>query len=191
MWTSHTFNLSRPKTVCARFVMNFCTNSAMSCPYGSHNKDDAALCLAWTRGLCDKNLCMGRHFYLERDAVPARRIPLQQVTQASSNSAFSSPLVVKVKTLTETHRRVEVDLETGNRRSWIETENKELIDITGEDTPKKASLSVQVEEEEMKEGNKSAERKKENHCVQCGKEFKGERGVLSHQRHPKSKCHVV
>ena len=53
-----------------------------------------------------------------------------------------------------------------------------------------ASLSVQVEEEEMKEGNKPAE-KKENHCSQCGKEFKGERGVLSHQRHPKSKCHVV
>ena len=39
---------------------------------------------------------------------------------------------MKVKTLTEKHRRVEVDLETGKRRSWIETENKELIDITGE-----------------------------------------------------------
>ena len=69
--------------------------------------------------------------------------------------------------------------------------NEDYINVLHpQDTPKKSSLSVQVEEEEMKEGNKPAE-KKENHCPQCGKEFKGERGVLSHQRHPKSKCHVV
>ena len=69
---------------------------------------------------------------MERDATPVRSTPLLEV---SGNSTFSSPLVVKVKMLTEEHRREEVDLETGKRRSWIETQNKELIDITGEVSP--------------------------------------------------------
>ena len=153
MFTSgHSSNyiLNRPRSVCVRFLRRCCPLSASSCPY-SHNKDDGPLCQAWTRGLCNYNYCPGRHYYLERDAAPVRpgaphsvqQVSLKletswfiiqniTVVQASGNSNFSSPLVVKVKMLTEEHRREEVDLETGKRRSWVETQSKELIDITGE-----------------------------------------------------------
>lgn len=155
-------------------------------------KDDPELCVAWTRGQCyfegTTDLCLKRHFYLEWDAESARPIPLPQM---SSDSEFTSPLVVKRKTFVETHRRVEVDLETGNRRSWLETESKDLIDITGEDTPKNTVTSEQLEEENMQDRTNQAKEMKENRCSQCGREFKGRIGVRSHQRHPKSKCHVV
>jgi len=125
------YSFSRNRSVCVRFLYNNCPHSDMTCPY-SHNKDDAVLCQAWKGGLCHLNRCFGRHYYLEKDRVPHRREPLRELT---TNTEFSSPLVVKVKTLTEKHRREEVDLETGRRRSWVEMENKELIDITGEASP--------------------------------------------------------
>ena len=34
------------------------------------------------------------------------------------------------------HRREEVDIETGRRRSWVEEEDREVYDLTG-DTPVK------------------------------------------------------
>jgi len=45
--------------------------------------------------------------------------------------------VVRVTTFTKQHRRIKVDLETGRRRSWVETEEKELIDLCGGQTPAK------------------------------------------------------
>ena len=48
---------------------------------------------------------------------------------------FSSPLVVKTKTVTESRRKEEVDLETGRKRSWIEDTSRDLIDITGQPSP--------------------------------------------------------
>ena len=172
----------------------------------------------------NKILRPGRHYYLGRDAAPARL----GHRQASGTSNFSSPLVVKVKMLTEEHRREEVDLETGRRRSWIETQNKELIDITGEVilfgvlqllinpyvilqvspvvSPRKVSLrqtdpkkptddessDKRVANEMSKENRmgrtKGAKEVKENQCGECGKEFKGDRGLKCHLRHPQSKC---
>lgn len=169
-------------------------------PIITNNKDGAQLCLGWKRGVCDDNRCIFRHYYLERDQVPASRVPLQQV---NGNTAFSSPLVVKKKTFTEKHRREEVDLETGKRRSWIEIENKELIDITGEASPPRnlaqsscsAKLKEKVAQEErekkreleMREKRKKTEDSKaKGQCSICGRKFKGERGVNSHLS--KSKC---
>jgi len=75
---------------------------------------------------------------------------MKKTPQVQSDcTEFDSPLVVKVKNVVETHRREEVDLETGRRRSWIETENKELIDITGDDSPVQAPTKKLTEIREI------------------------------------------
>ena len=53
-----------------------------------------------------------------------------------SISQFTSPYVVKMRKERETRRLEEVDLDTGRRRSWVETTEHDLIDLTGE-TPSK------------------------------------------------------
>ncbi len=53
-----------------------------------------------------------------------------------SISQFTSPYVVKMRKERETRRLEEVDLDTGRRRSWLETTEHDLIDLTGE-TPTK------------------------------------------------------
>ena len=45
---------------------------------------------------------------------------------------FSSPLVVKLRKEVVKERREEVDLETGQRRSWVETREFDMLDLTGE-----------------------------------------------------------
>jgi hypothetical protein len=51
--------------------------------------------------------------------------------------AFSSPYILKVRKQVAQHRREEVDVDTGARRSWVEEEELEVMDLTGE-TPTKA-----------------------------------------------------
>jgi hypothetical protein len=51
--------------------------------------------------------------------------------------------VVRVKKFTEQHHRVEVDLETGRQKSWMETEEKELIDLCGETPAKKPPVKLE------------------------------------------------
>ena len=45
---------------------------------------------------------------------------------------FSSPLVLKVRREVARERREEFDLETGRRRSWVESREFEVLDLTGE-----------------------------------------------------------
>ena len=75
-----------------------------------------------------------RHYYLERDARPTvtQRIALTEMEPAN----FSSPYQVKICKEKLVHRREEVDIETGRRRSWVEEEEREVYDLTG-DTPVK------------------------------------------------------
>ena len=44
---------------------------------------------------------------------------------------FSSPLVVKLRKEVAKERREEVDLETGQSRSWIESVEFDMLDLTG------------------------------------------------------------
>ena len=97
----------------------------------SHSKDDAALCQNWTKGACPQNnVCNLRHYYLEKDAAMTAMKPPAEIN-SNNNTVYSSPLVVKVKTLTESRRREEVDLETGKRRSWVESTEFDVLDLTG------------------------------------------------------------
>ena len=55
----------------------------------------------------------------------------------STSVLFSSPYVVKVMKEKESRRLEEVDLDTGRRRSWVETTEHDVIDLTGR-TPARA-----------------------------------------------------
>jgi len=123
--------------MCQRFLRGNCPFSALSCPY-SHNKDQAPLCLRWKAGECTGamgNKCVYRHYYLERDARPTvtQRMALAEMSESTN---FSSPYQVKICKEKLVHRREEVDIETGKRRSWVEEEEREVYDLTG-DTPVK------------------------------------------------------
>jgi hypothetical protein len=107
---------------------------------------------AWQAGGCiggRGNACFLRHYYLDRSArhqrvtsvfcrdavaVAAAR-PRLAVPEAIA--AFSSPYTLKVRKQVARHHRVEVDVDTGSRRSWVEEEELEVMDLTGE-TPAKA-----------------------------------------------------
>ena len=59
---------------------------------------------------------------------------------------YSSPLRVKVVKEVSKQRREEVDLDTGKRRSWVETTEYEVLDLCGE-TPDKPKSGARIEEE--------------------------------------------
>jgi hypothetical protein len=60
-----------------------------------------------------------------------------RLTVPEAIGAFSSPYSLKVRKQVAQHRREEVDVDTGARRSWVEEEEMEVMDLTGE-TPTKA-----------------------------------------------------
>ena len=60
---------------------------------------------------------------------------------------FSSPYRVKVVKEVAKQRREEVDLDTGRRRSWVETTEVEVLDLCGEsaDRPKPGTMHEEGE----------------------------------------------
>ena len=79
-----------------------------------------------------------RHYYNETDKVvaQAKRFQESDGVHAEGNVDFSSPYRVKVVKEVEKQRMEEVDLDTGKRRSWVETKEYDVYDLTG-DTPAK------------------------------------------------------
>jgi len=125
-------------TPCPRWMKGNCPFTEFTCKF-KHSKEHMPLCEAWKRGECiggHGNNCKNRHYYKESDQTHQ---PEQQENPELSGrvlSDFNSPLVVKIRKITEKRRREEVDLETGQRRSFTETFEQEIVDITGkENTP--------------------------------------------------------
>ena len=52
-------------------------------------------------------------------------------TSRTKLATFPSPYKVQVQVEVVEHRREEVDIETGRRRSWVEVEEREVLDLTG------------------------------------------------------------
>jgi len=148
---------------------------------------------------------------LERGQPTTSKTPQDQVQP----SDFSSPLVCRVRKETLQHRREEVDIETGKRRSWVEEEEREVMDLTG-DTPAKPK-AVFKPVELPPAADSAASRPStvtlpsslpsspytlaplslpsspcspvdESTCPVCRREFSGARGVAAHRRHKNSKC---
>merc|ERR1711915_474278 len=122
-----------------------------------------------------------------------------------------SPYRVKVVKETRRERREEVDLETGKRKSWIESMEFEVLDLTGETPSKKAKLDIDVRKtplsviENRKEvgGNlktltkvlqssrvTSSATVDLDTCPVCLRKFKGEKGVISHRSARNSACRL-
>ena len=78
------------------------------------------------------NTCRKRHFYQEADRTAILPTCSSGVTaRAPELVEFSSPLVVKVRKEVAKERREELDLETGTRRSWVESREFDVLDLTG------------------------------------------------------------
>jgi len=195
---------------CFQWLNNRCPFSDLSCRF-AHNKDGMPLCQNWVRSACiggHGNSCRNRHYYTQYDAALPK--PAQPAAPPSSVlTEFSSPLVTRVQKVTEHHKRVEIDLETGKRKSFIETTEQEIIDITGnkENTPVKAPVAqlsktsknlkvnllkkVLAPSQLLSKNNSSEEESTQNSdpgfCIDCKKSFKGERGLKSHLNRSK-KC---
>ena len=119
--------------------------------------------------------------------------------------SYNSPYRVKVIKEVAKQRKEEVDLETGKRKSWVETTEFEVLDLTGDTPAKKTRLSLS--KSPLKEVNKQKEVEKVKKslaavskpvapatadpgtCPVCARKFKGEKGVSSHRRARNSACH--
>ena len=75
------------------------------------------------------NTCSNRHFYMDGDCQPVTTDTA--TTSQREEVSFSSPLTVRVRKEVARERREELDLETGARRSWVESREYEVLDLTG------------------------------------------------------------
>ena len=98
----------------------------------SQNKDDAPICKLWQKGSCNRNNCPLRHYFNERDGSLAQSERFQDSGVSKENVDFSSPYIAKVRKKVESQRIEEVNLDTGRRRSRVETK----------DTPTRPERSV-------------------------------------------------
>jgi len=188
------FSTYQERGMCQRFLQGKCPFSALACSY-SHNKDQAPLCSRWKNGQCigaTGNNCLYRHYYMERDhsvAAYRSREPLAQTTEN-----FSSPYRVQIRKEKLEHNRVEVDLETGEKRSWVEEEEREVMDLTGESPPAKPTLppSSALASSPVSVNTETPVSVDSGTCPVCSRSgFAGERGVARHRNHKNSKCKVA
>eukprot|EP00088_Acartia_fossae_P063857 TRINITY_DN7823_c0_g1_i2.p1 TRINITY_DN7823_c0_g1~~TRINITY_DN7823_c0_g1_i2.p1 ORF type:complete len:374 (+),score=92.04 TRINITY_DN7823_c0_g1_i2:29-1150(+) len=183
-------NLSANHRPCMLWLAGKCLRSAEECPF-KHTKDHMPLCQEWKKGNCiggRGNSCWFRHYYMDMDHQTQETADNQDNTKKRKENVlneFSSPLVQKIRKETKKIRREEVDLETGRRKSYIETTEEEIIDITGTQTPVRAQPSIAVDAHKDNE-NPSLRRKPlgelsenipavaqtDKYCPHCGKYFK-------------------
>jgi len=101
-------------------------------------------CFAWGAGECNR-----RHYYTDDDEIlPQSRRFLDENDGGSSvhsMTRFSSPYSVCIKKEIVKKRNVEVDLETGRKKSWVETMEQEIVDLTGETSANKPIRSPMMD----------------------------------------------
>jgi len=196
--------------MCTRFLYNRCPFSDLACNF-SHRKEHAPLCRMWQKGFCigaTGNNCKLRHYYNDMDGAimqAAKRQAQGPVNETNQLDDYSSPYRVKVVKEVSKQRKEEVDLETGKRKSWVETTEFEVLDLTGETPVKKTKLPL-LTKSPLKESNKTVTASKAKNkktpvkttsapavepgtCPVCARKFKGDKGVLAHRRAKNSPCH--
>jgi len=201
--------------MCLNFLRGRCNYSALACPF-SHSKDNFPLCSNWQKGECTGNSCKFRHYYTEQDAQKMQTLAYKEKLDKVNDGQIErndseSPYIVKVVKETRRERREEVDLETGKRKSWIESMEFEVLDLTGETPAKKAKLDIDVRKTPLSEignmkeieGNQmtltkvlqssrvtSSATVDLDTCPVCLRKFKGEKGVKSHRSARNSACRL-
>ena len=101
------------------------------------------LCKSWQEGKCLAWRCKDRHYYTDDDEVLQQSKRFSDVdlgVGSSRQTSFSSPYCVKIKKEVIEKRKVEVDLETGRKKSWVESLEQEVLDLTGEASAKKQKM---------------------------------------------------
>jgi len=101
------------------------------------------LCKSWQQGKCLAWRCKDRHYYTDDDEVLQQSKRFSDVdlgVGSSRQTSFSSPYCVKIKKEVIKKRKVEVDLETGRKKSWVESLEQEVLDLTGEASAKKQKM---------------------------------------------------
>merc|ERR1719213_1465327 len=88
--------------------------------------------------------------------MQAARLAQRPVNETNRLDDYSSPYRVKVVKEVSKQRKEEVDLETGKRKSWVETTEFEVLDLTGETPVKKSKLPVSQSKSPLKESNSTA-----------------------------------
>eukprot|EP00092_Neocalanus_flemingeri_P035812 GFUD01038992.1.p1 GENE.GFUD01038992.1~~GFUD01038992.1.p1 ORF type:complete len:289 (+),score=74.93 GFUD01038992.1:164-1030(+) len=157
--------------MCERFLYGRCPFSALTCNF-SHSKEHAPLCRMWQKGYCigaTGNACRKRHYYNEMDGalMQATRQSQRPINTCTNQiEKYSSPYRVKVVKEVAKQRKEEVDLETGKRRSWVESTEYEVMDLTGETPVRKTRLSLKmsplkkVNEKEIEKPQRSPAKKR-------------------------------
>ena len=83
------------------------------------------ICKSWQEGICSRTgECNGRHFYTEDDEVllqSKRFLDVEGGPSSHGKTNYSSPYCVSIRKETITKRKVEIDLETGRKKSWVES----------------------------------------------------------------------
>eukprot|EP00092_Neocalanus_flemingeri_P035811 GFUD01038991.1.p1 GENE.GFUD01038991.1~~GFUD01038991.1.p1 ORF type:complete len:290 (+),score=67.02 GFUD01038991.1:164-1033(+) len=192
--------------ICERFLYGRCPFSALACNF-SHSKEHAPLCRMWQIGCCigaTGNACRQRHYYNEMDGAlmqAARQSQRPINTCTNQIETYSSPYRVKVVKEVAKQRKEEVDLETGKRRSWVESTEYEVMDLTGETSVRKTRLSLKlstlnkVNEKDIEKKQKSPAKKRlslsKSPLKQVNKENEIERTKKSPARRRKPEVSAV
>merc|ERR1719153_889593 len=127
------------------------------------NNQTTPLCDLWIRGDCTgarASACTARHFYLDSDIGDGCREKNSGPDSVARKKGkrkrrrFSSPYRARRVTEQVIVEREEINIESGMKESWIEVQERELVDLTGSEEMSGSGLEYEnvKKEDDSKEG---------------------------------------
>jgi len=112
------------------------------------------LCSLWLRGECNGGraaVCRARHFYLDSDSDSHDR-SRTRTRAGPALQRFSSPYRTRIVTEQVQVQREAVNLESGQSQTWLELQEREVVDLTGRsgDIINLSSVTESVKEHDNK-----------------------------------------
>jgi len=113
------------------------------------NNQTTPLCDLWVSGDCigaRAAACAARHFYLDSDIGDGCRKKNKSGPEIARKKAkkarrrFSSPYRARLVTEQVRVEREEINIESGEKESWIEVQERELVDLTGTEEMSESGL---------------------------------------------------
>jgi len=110
------------------------------------------LCDLWVSGDCigaRAAACAARHFYLDSDIGDGCRKKNKSGPEIAGKKAkkvrrrFSSPYRARLVTEQVRVEREEINIESGEKESWIEVQERELVDLTGREEMSGSGLGIE------------------------------------------------
>eukprot|EP00092_Neocalanus_flemingeri_P041381 GFUD01045058.1.p1 GENE.GFUD01045058.1~~GFUD01045058.1.p1 ORF type:complete len:329 (+),score=117.27 GFUD01045058.1:32-988(+) len=143
------------------------------------------ICDLWVRGQCSgarAAACRDRHFYNDTDTDTRGAVSEEREVDRRSLNVFSSPYKARVIREQVKVLKEEVNLDSGKDEKWMEVEERELIDLTGdviEDKPIDI-LELSSEDEVLKDTDEGLlvskqgelKKKKQRKKIKLGKKTK-------------------